>query len=84
MNILIQLAEEIGINRIEFIDLIKSDQVNEILTEDIHFRDSLNKPFFPSLIVECDSNFHLVNNGYMNFDDVSRIIETWKSKNASK
>lgn len=84
LSVLVQLASEIGLNEKTFLDRMQSDEVNIILNEDIHFKKSLNNPFFPSLFIEKDSHFFLVSNGYFEMDEVDVNIQSWKKDNETK
>lgn len=71
-SLLIELAEDVGLNINAFAADLNSDKIQQLLLEEIQLTRSLGVNSFPSLVVENESNLtHIV----LNYNRVNGLLE---------
>jgi putative protein-disulfide isomerase len=78
ISVLVELAGDLGLNRLLFDSTLRSPETEQTLQADIAFRARVGNPQFPSLVLESDDalNGHvLISNGFVTFDEVLRSMQ---------
>ncbi len=75
LNTLIELANQIGLDRERFIAEIKSPVVNQALMKEIEFMRQLGVQGFPTLLLEKNGKFTSIINDYIDSNSVLNQIK---------
>ena len=74
---LVQLAEEIGIPRIEFAEAFDSEVQHRATAADFTWVQDLGIAGFPTLLAESGGRLALLTNGYQPLDALSPLLARW-------
>jgi len=74
---LVQLAEEIGIPRIEFAEAFDSEVQHRATAADFTWVQDLGIAGFPTLLAESSGRLALLTNGYQPLDALSPLLARW-------
>jgi len=75
LNTLIELANQIGLDREQFIANIKSPAVNQVLMQEIEFMQRLGVKGFPTLLLEREGKFTNITNDYIDANSALNQIK---------
>ncbi|MGZ0080072.1 DsbA family protein [Methylomonas sp. YC3] len=75
LNTLIELANQIGLDRGQFIAIIKSPAVNQVLMQEIEFMQRLGVKGFPTLLLEREGKFTNITNDYIDTNNALNQIK---------
>jgi putative protein-disulfide isomerase len=75
LNTLIELANQIGLDREQFIANIKSPAVNQVLMQEIEFMQRLGVKGFPTLLLEREGKFTNITNDYIDTNSALNQIK---------
>ena len=75
LNTLIELANQIGLDRGQFIAIIKSPAVNQVLMQEIEFMQRLGVKGFPTLLLEREGKFTNITNDYIDTNSALNQIK---------
>lgn len=78
LSTLVQLAEEIGLDRTAFISDINSIEVQQELESQIQFARTLQVPGFPSLVLVKNDNTYPISVDYKNPDNTIKVIKSYE------
>ncbi|MBB1520687.1 DsbA family protein [Aquipseudomonas guryensis] len=81
-QLLVELAEQAGIPRIEFAELFDSEQMYAATAADFSWVQDLGIAGFPTLLAERDGQLALLTNGYQPLDELAPMLERWLLRGA--
>ncbi|TBU87365.1 DsbA family protein [Phytopseudomonas dryadis] len=76
-SVLVLLAEEVGIPRIEFAEAFDSSEQQLATAADFSWVQDLGIAGFPTLLAERDGQLALLTNGYQPLDALSPLLGRW-------
>jgi len=76
-QLLVELAEQAGIPRIEFAETFDSEQMQEATAADFAWVQDLGIAGFPTLLAERDGQLALLTNGYQPLETLAPLLERW-------
>ncbi|MFL9814833.1 DsbA family protein [Stutzerimonas sp. VN223-3] len=79
---LVDLAEAVGIPRIEFSDRFDSQPVRDATAADFNWARNLGISGFPTLLAEHNGQLALLTNGFQPLDVLSPLLARWLDHNA--
>ncbi|MDF3935599.1 DsbA family protein [Pseudomonas citronellolis] len=74
---LAQLAESVGLPRIEFAELFDSADSHQATQADFSWARDLGIAGFPTLLAERDGQLALLTNGYQPLEELAPMLERW-------
>ena len=81
-SVLVQLAEQAGIPRIEFAEAFDSQAMQEATAADFTWVQDLGIAGFPTLLAERDGQLALLTNGYQPLSELSPLLGRWLERAA--
>ncbi|MDP9939933.1 DsbA family protein [Ectopseudomonas alcaliphila] len=81
-SVLVQLAEQAGIPRIEFAEAFDSQAMEEATAADFTWVQDLGISGFPTLLAERDGQLALLTNGYQPLEVLSPLLGRWLERAA--
>lgn len=81
-SVLVQLAEQAGIPRIEFAEAFDSAAMREATAADCSWARDLGIAGFPTLLAERDGQLALLTNGYQPLDILAPLLARWLERGA--
>ena len=81
-SVLVQLAEQAGIPRIEFAEAFDSPAMQEATAADFTWVQDLGISGFPTLLAERDGQLALLTNGYQPLEVLSPLLGRWLERAA--
>ncbi|WP_042144507.1 MULTISPECIES: DsbA family protein [unclassified Pseudoalteromonas] len=75
-DVLIQLAKCLGIDKIEFEQKLKSDEINNKLISEINLIQKMPIQGFPSLVLHLDEQYYPIRIDYKNFNTTLEEIKS--------
>lgn len=81
-QLLVELAEQAGIPRIEFAELFDSEQMHAATAADFSWVQDLGIAGFPTLLAERDGQLALLTNGYQPLEELAPMLERWLQRGA--
>ncbi|AVO51342.1 DsbA family protein [Ectopseudomonas mendocina] len=81
-SVLVQLAEQAGIPRIEFAEAFDSQAMHEATAADFSWVQDLGIAGFPTLLAERDGQLALLTNGYQPLDALAPLLGRWLERAA--
>jgi putative protein-disulfide isomerase len=81
-SVLVQLAEQAGIPRIEFAEAFDSQAMQEATAADFTWVQDLGIAGFPTLLAERDGQLALLTNGYQPLEVLSPLLSRWLERAA--
>lgn len=82
-GVLVQLAEQAGIPRIEFAEAFDSQAMQEATAADFTWVQDLGIAGFPTLLAERDGQLALLTNGYQPLEVLSPLLGRWLERAAN-
>ena len=82
-GVLVQLAEQAGIPRIEFAEAFDSQAMVDATAADFAWVQDLGIAGFPTLLAERDGQLALLTNGYQPLEALSPLLERWLERAAN-
>nr|WP_059391600.1 DsbA family protein [Pseudomonas toyotomiensis] len=82
-SVLVQLAEQAGIPRIEFAEAFDSQAMEDATAADFTWVQDLGIAGFPTLLAERDSQLALLTNGYQPLEVLSPLLGRWLERAAN-
>ncbi|AQZ34237.1 disulfide bond formation protein DsbA [Pseudomonas sp. LPH1] len=82
-SVLVQLAEQAGIPRIEFADAFDSQAMQEATAADFTWVQDLGIAGFPTLLAERDGQLALLTNGYQPLEVLAPLLGRWLERAAN-
>ncbi|MBJ7546724.1 DsbA family protein [Pseudomonas sp. OA3] len=82
-SVLVQLAEQAGIPRIEFAEAFDSQAMQEATAADITWVQDLGIAGFPTLLAERDGQLALLTNGYQPLAVLAPLLGRWLERAAN-
>ncbi|EZH76380.1 DSBA oxidoreductase [Ectopseudomonas composti] len=82
-GVLVQLAEQAGIPRIEFAEAFDSQAMQEATAADFTWVQDLGIAGFPTLLAERDGQLALLTNGYQPLEVLSPLLSRWLERAAN-
>lgn len=79
-QVLVALAEQAGIPRIEFAELFDSEQMHEATAADFAWAQGLGIAGFPTLLAERDGQLALLTNGYQPLEVLAPMLARWLAR----
>lgn len=81
-SVLVQLAEQAGIPRIEFAEAFDSQAMQEATAADFTWVQDLGIAGFPTLLAERDGQLALLTNGYQPLEVLAPLLGRWLERAA--
>lgn len=81
-QLLVELAEQAGIPRIEFAELFDSEKMHAATAADFSWVQDLGIAGFPTVLAERDGQLALLTNGYQPLDELAPMLERWLQRGA--
>lgn len=81
-QVLVKLAEQAGIPRIEFAEMFDSEQMHAATASDFAWVQDLGIAGFPTLLAERDGQLALLTNGYQPLEELAPMLERWLERGA--
>ncbi|MGG2397320.1 DsbA family protein [Pseudomonas sp. SH1-B] len=81
-GVLVQLAEQAGIPRIEFAEAFDSQAMHDATAADFTWVQDLGIAGFPTLLAERDGQLALLTNGYQPLEALSPLLGRWLERAA--
>ena len=81
-SVLVQLAEQAGIPRIEFAEAVDSQAMQEATAADFTWVQDLGIAGFPTLLAERDGQLALLTNGYQPLEVLAPLLGRWLERAA--
>lgn len=81
-QVLVKLAEQAGIPRIEFAEMFDSEQMHAATSADFSWVQDLGIAGFPTLLAERDGQLALLTNGYQPLEELAPMLERWLERGA--
>ena len=81
-SVLVQLAEQAGIPRIEFAEAFDSQAMEEATAADFTWVQDLGIAGFPTLLAERDGQLALLTNGYQPLEVLAPLLGRWLERAA--
>ncbi|MBZ9666292.1 DsbA family protein [Pseudomonas sp. LMG 31766] len=81
-SVLVQLAEQAGIPRIEFAEAFDSQAMQEATAADFTWVQDLGISGFPTLLAERDGQLALLTNGYQPLEVLAPLLGRWLERAA--
>ncbi len=81
-SVLVQLAEQAGIPRIEFAETFDSQAMHEATSTDFTWVQDLGIAGFPTLLAEHNGQLALLTNGYQPLEVLSPLLSRWLERAA--
>jgi putative protein-disulfide isomerase len=81
-SVLVQLAEQAGIPRIEFAEAFDSQAMHEATATDFSWVQDLGIAGFPTLLAERDGQLALLTNGYQPLEALAPLLGRWLERAA--
>lgn len=81
-SVLVQLAEQAGIPRIEFAEAFDSQAMHEATAADFSWVQDLGIAGFPTLLAERDGQLALLTNGYQPLEALAPLLGRWLERAA--
>lgn len=82
-SVLVQLAEQAGIPRIEFAEAFDSQAMQEATAADFTWVQDLGIAGFPTLLAERDGQLALLTNGYQPLEVLAPLLGRWLERAAN-
>ncbi|PIA68110.1 DsbA family protein [Pseudomonas sediminis] len=82
-SVLVQLAEQAGIPRIEFAEAFDSQAMEDATAADFTWVQDLGIAGFPTLLAERDGQLALLTNGYQPLEVLSPLLGRWLERAAN-
>jgi putative protein-disulfide isomerase len=82
-GVLVQLAEQAGIPRIEFAEAFDSQAMQEATAADFTWVQDLGIAGFPTLLAERDGQLALLTNGYQPLEVLAPLLGRWLERAAN-
>ncbi|MBG0838949.1 putative protein-disulfide isomerase [Pseudomonas sp. NFACC19-2] len=82
-SVLVQLAEQAGIPRIEFAEAFDSQAMQEAAAADFTWVQDLGIAGFPTLLAERDGQLALLTNGYQPLEVLAPLLGRWLERAAN-
>nr|WP_100549164.1 MULTISPECIES: DsbA family protein [unclassified Pseudomonas] len=82
-SVLVQLAEQAGIPRIEFAEAFDSQAMQETTAADFTWVQDLGIAGFPTLLAERDGQLALLTNGYQPLEVLAPLLGRWLERAAN-
>ncbi|PIA74224.1 disulfide bond formation protein DsbA [Ectopseudomonas toyotomiensis] len=82
-SVLVQLAEQAGIPRIEFAEAFDSQAMQEATAADFTWVQDLGIAGFPTLLAERDGQLALLTNGYQPLEVLAPLLSRWLERAAN-
>ena len=82
-SVLVQLAEQAGIPRIEFAEAFDSQAMQDATAADFTWVQDLGIAGFPTLLAERDGQLALLTNGYQPLEVLSPLLGRWLERAAN-
>jgi len=82
-SVLVQLAEQAGIPRIEFAEAFDGQAMEEATAADFTWVQDLGIAGFPTLLAERDGQLALLTNGYQPLEVLSPLLGRWLERAAN-
>lgn len=82
-SVLVQLAEQAGIPRIEFAEAFDSQAMEDATAADFTWVQDLGIAGFPTLLAERDGQLALLTNGYQPLEVLSLLLGRWLERAAN-
>lgn len=82
-SVLVQLAEQAGIPRIEFAEAFDSQAMQEATAADFTWVQDLGIAGFPTLLAERDGQLALLTNGYQTLEVLAPLLGRWLERAAN-
>ncbi|MGP0174676.1 DsbA family protein [Pseudomonas sp. NCHU5208] len=82
-SVLVQLAEQAGIPRIEFAEAFDSQAMHEATAADFTWVQDLGIAGFPTLLAEQNGQLALLTNGYQPLEALSPLLGRWLERAAN-
>ena len=82
-SVLVQLAEQAGIPRIEFAEAFDSQAMQEATDADFTWIQDLGIAGFPTLLAERDGQLALLTNGYQPLEVLAPLLGRWLERAAN-
>ena len=82
-SVLVQLAEQAGIPRIEFAEAFDSQAMQEATAADFTWVQDLGIAGFPTLLAERDDQLALLTNGYQPLEVLAPLLGRWLERAAN-
>ncbi|TWI53355.1 putative protein-disulfide isomerase [Pseudomonas duriflava] len=76
-SVLVELAESVGLPRIEFAPVFDSNEASLATQADFEWALNLGIAGFPTLLAERDGQLVLVTNGYQPLETLSELLNHW-------
>ena len=77
VQVLVELAEQAGIPRIEFAESFDSQATRQATAADFAWVQGLGIAGFPTLLAERDGQLALLTNGYQPLETLAPLLERW-------
>lgn len=81
-GVLVELAEQAGLPRIEFAAAFDSAAEQAATVADFEWTQNLGIAGFPTVLAECDGRYALLTNGYQALDQLAPLLARWLEHNA--
>lgn len=76
-HVLVELAEQSGIPRIEFAEMFDREQMHAATAADFTWVQDLGIAGFPTLLAERNGQLALLTNGYQSVEELAPMLERW-------
>lgn len=80
-NLLVKLAERVGLEAAQFAQLFDSEEMRNATLDDFHWVENLGIVGFPTLLAEAKGQLALLTNGYQPLEQLEPLLKRWLVQN---